>query len=171
MNKMVIIINGNGSIGKDSMIDIISKYYDVMNISSIDPFVKIAMDNGWDGIKDEKSRMLLSDLKQAFVKFNDLPQKYIKDKYRKFRTTSDNIMFVHIREPEEIEKFKQIVGCDCVTLLVREGKRSKIKWNNPADDNVENYHYDFYYDNDKSKDEMEEDVYQFFRNYIFVRRQ
>lgn len=166
MRKLVIVINGSAGVGKDTICRLVGKHYSVMNISSVDPIKKIAADNGWDGRKDEKSRKFLADLKQLFVDFNDLPQKYLIEKYQEFLQGDKEILFVHIREPKEISKFKSSVGESCVTLLVRGRADTKKEWNNSADADVENYQYDFYYLNDKSLDELKKDFIEFFEREI-----
>lgn len=163
MQKLVVVINGSGGVGKDTVCDVIGKHYDTMNISSIDPIKKIASDNGWNGEKNEKSRKFLADLKQLFINFNDLPQNYLMEKYQEFLGNDKEVLFVHIREPEEIARFKQNVGGRCVTLLVRGRHDIQRAWNNAADDDVEKYAYDFVYDNTKVLEEVEEDFLQFFR--------
>ena len=54
-------------------------------------------------------------------------------------------MFIHIREPKEIQK---VVDCyDVLTLLIKRKDYETIK-SNEADANVENYNYDFIFEND-----------------------
>lgn len=163
MDKLVIVINGSGGVGKDTICDVIAKHYRTMNVSSIDPIKKIASENGWNGEKSEKSRKFLADLKQLFVAFNDLPQKYLMKKYQEFLQGDQEVLFVHIREPEEISKFTRNVGGDCVSLLIRGRDNIQKSWNNSADDDVENYDYDFIYENIKDLQELEEDFLSFFR--------
>ena len=66
-NKTVIVINGVGGVGKDTLCDIASKYYKVMNVSSVDPIKDAARILGWDGAKEPKDRKFLSDLKKSHV--------------------------------------------------------------------------------------------------------
>ena len=165
MGKQVIVINGKGGSGKDTICDIVSKYYKMINVSSIDPIKEIAAKHGWNGEKDDKSRRFLSDLKAAFTKYNDLPNRFLKGKLAEFITDKDlEIMFVHIREPEAIESFVQRIGSFpgmCVTLLVdRPGLKD---YGNSSDDDVGNYAYDYTYNNDKPLEELEEDFMQFFK--------
>ena len=54
-------------------------------------------------MKDDRGRKLLSDIKQAFVDYDDLPRRWLVDSYREFLTTDERIMFIHCREPEEIQ--------------------------------------------------------------------
>ena len=162
MNKLIIIINGSGGVGKDTLCDIVEKYYSTMNVSSIDPIKEIASKNGWNGEKDPKSRKFLADLKQLFVDYNDLPQKYLFERVNEFLANDKQILFVHIREPEEIHKFKEKIDFPCITLLVRGRETATGSWNNTSDDDVENYNYNFYYENSKSLEHMESDFMEFF---------
>lgn len=166
MKKIVIVINGSGGAGKDTLCEMADKHYKTMNVSSIDPIKKIAKENGWNGDKSEKSRKFLADLKNLFVEFNDLPLKYLLDEYAIFQQSDDEIMFVHIREPKEIAKFKAEIGENCYTLLIRGREGARTEWNNESDDAVENYDYDFYYKNCKPLEEAEEDFISFMKEML-----
>lgn len=155
IDKIVIIINGNGGCGKDTLCNLAAIKYKVRTISSITPIKEIASQNGWDGEKDEKGRKLLADLKTAFTEYNDLSFNHMKEEYEAFKESDNRILFVHIREPEEIDRFKKYVDMKCITLLVIRNSET-TKWNNLADDNVEDYYYDYIYDNDLPLEATEE---------------
>ena len=70
-DKIVIIINGKGGAGKDTVCDIAAKFYKVEIISAITPIKEIATSFGWRGEKDRRARKFLSDLKRAFIEYND----------------------------------------------------------------------------------------------------
>lgn len=165
--KMIVVINGRGGVGKDTLCDFIGKRYRVMNVSSITKVKEIAKIAGWDGIKDERGRKLLSDMKKAFKEYDDLPTKYLLYDVNEFLHSDDEILFVHIREVEEIEKFVRIVEdiCPVVTLLI---KRENVEcyWGNSSDDNVENYDYDFTYHNNLSIELVKYDFLRFFEENI-----
>lgn len=147
--KLVVIINGIGGVGKDTLINLLgNNVYSVYNVSSIDPIKQAASYIGYEGGKDLKDRKLLSDLKNIIIDYNDYPTKYLIKKYKEFLFNRHDIMFVHIREPEEIEKFKKFVPTICITLLVR-GKGDAVVYNESADDNVNNYQYDYLFSYDK----------------------
>ena len=149
MKKLVIVINGSGGVGKDTLCDFAAECYNVKNISSITPIKEIARSCGWDGTKNDKSRKFLSDLKMLCVEYNDYPTKWAISEYESFLNTDEEIMFVHIREPEEIAKFVAATGGAAKTLLVRGGDRMKKEcYGNFSDDGVENYVYDRYFLND-----------------------
>ena len=156
MKKLAIVINGAGGVGKDTLCELAAKHFKVKNISSITPIKEIAKLCGWDGTKDNKARKFLSDLKRLCVEYNDYPTLWAKEQYDSFLDSDEEIMFVHIREPEEIQKFVDATGGAAKTLLVRGGKRmSKEKYGNVSDDGVENYSYDLYYLNESSLDVAE----------------
>lgn len=161
MEKIVIIINGVGGAGKDTICDLAAKHYKVKNISAITPIKDIAQNYGWNGEKDAKSRKFLSDLKRVFIDYNDLPTKYLYGQYKEFLESKNEILFVHIREKEEIEKFKQLVDIRCKTLLINRHNIDVEKWGNTSDDEVKNYQYDFYFENDGPLSEIEHKLVSF----------
>lgn len=147
MNKIVIIINGRGGVGKDTLCDFAAKHYKVENISSITPIKDLAKLCGWGGEKNEKSRKFLSDLKQLLIDYNEYPTQYLMEKYHEFLDNDKEIMFVHIRECQEIDKFKTLIQIPCVTLLVERVNGTLVQWGNTSDDEVGNYRYDYVFDN------------------------
>lgn len=157
MEKIVIIINGRGGVGKDTLCELASKNFKIQNISAITPIKDIARECGWKGEKDAKSRKFLSDLKRIFIEYNDLPTKYLYQKYKEFMDSTDQILFMHIREVGEIEKIRKKIKTPCITLLVKREIGYNVEWGNDSDDQVDQYKYDFYYDNNKTLEEAEED--------------
>ena len=167
MKKTVIVINGAGGVGKDTLCDIAAKHFKVRNISSVTPIKEIAAMTGWNGAKDDKSRKFLSDLKSLCANYNDFPTVWAKAQYDDFLTTDEQILFVHIREGHEIKKFVDATGGAAKTLLVRGGARMKRgAYGNASDDLVENYSYDYYYDNDKSLEETEINLVELLRGVL-----
>lgn len=158
MEKIVIIINGQGGVGKDTLCDFAAKKFNVQNVSAITPIKEMASMCGWNGKKDAKSRAFLSELKKVVVSYNDYPTFYLLQKYDKFMQSSDEILFMHIREIEEIKKIKELIPTRCVTLLVRRDTFAhRLVWGNTSDDLVDQYQYDYYYNNIKPLDEAEAD--------------
>ena len=156
MKKILLVINGRGGVGKDTLCDLAAKHFRVYNISSVDPIKEIARQCGWDGSKDDKSRRFLSDLKALTVNYNNYPTVWGKERFLGFLESEDQIMFFHIREPEEIAKFVEATDGFAKTLLIRGGDRMKKEnYGNVSDDGVENYEYDYYFTNDKSLEEAE----------------
>lgn len=100
MNK-IIIINGNGGVGKDTFVNYclnyiynceknrFRNYFDnryeqsniikICNIDSAYYIKQIAYKCGWDGSKTEKNRKFLSDLKNLTTQWNDFSFKNICD--------------------------------------------------------------------------------------------
>ena len=156
MKKAVIVINGAGGVGKDTLCDLVAKHFKVYNVSSITPIKEIAALCGWDGSKDDKSRKFLADLKRISIEYNNYPTAWAKARYEEFLSSENEVMFLHVREPEEIKKFVIATDGAAKTLLVRGGSRmTKTSYGNAADDSVEQYEYDYYYVNEKTLDVAE----------------
>ena len=117
MYKHVVIINGSAGVGKDTFVAMCNSFCKVMNYSSIDEIKRLAKLIGWDGNKDERGRKLLSDLKVAMSDYCDLPFQSMKNKYEEFIKSDASILFLHIREPEEIVKAAN--EFNAITLLIK----------------------------------------------------
>ncbi len=165
MEKTVIVINGAGGVGKDTLCEFAEKHFKVMNVSSITPIKEIAAMCGWQGEKTDKARKFLSDLKALTIEYNDFPTLWATKKYNEFIESDNEIMFLHIREGVEIEKFVRATDGKAKTLLVRGGSRmTKSNYGNASDDMVENYSYDYYFVNDKTFEEAEVEFVSFLKN-------
>jgi len=165
--KLVIIINGSGGVGKTTLVEIVQQNMSVANVSSITPAKKVAMQAGWDGEMNARGRAFLVDLHQALIKYDDLPYRYLLTQYAEFKASDDKIMFVHIREPKQIERFKTGIlrrGGECKTLLVTRGP--KKSWGNMADDNVTEYSYDIIFDNNKPLEESGEEFFKMVKKLV-----
>ena len=144
MEKQIIIINGTGGSGKDTFVEFCSKYAKVTNFSSIDRVKEVAKVIGWNGQKTEKDRKFLSDLKRLTTDYNDMAFNSIKDAVTQFENSDNEILFIHIREPEEILRATSIFKAK--TLLVKRIGLANIE-TNYSDANVDNYPYDYIIEN------------------------
>ena len=156
--KNIIIINGYGGSGKDTFVEFVSKYNKVYNFSSVDKVKEIAKIIGWNGEKDEKSRKFLSDLKKLTTDYNDMSFNSIKEAVNNFNSSDNEIMFIHIREPEEIKR--AVLEFNAKTLLIKRDDINKIT-SNYSDASVENYNYD-YVINNTTLEELEKQAKNFY---------
>lgn len=161
MDKKIFVINGTGGSGKDTFVNFISKYAKVFNTSSVDKVKEIASYCGWNGKKEEKDRKFLSDLKALLTNYNDYPFHDIMKKIDYFYQSNDEIMFIHIREPEEILKVVEASGAK--TILIKRKNLNNIN-SNTSDMNVDNYNYDYYINNDSTLEDFEEKAKEFLEN-------
>jgi hypothetical protein len=153
MQKLTIVINGKGGVGKDTLCLSLQDRR-VRNVSSITPIKEIAAQHGWNGEKDLKSRRFLAELKRVFTEYNDLPTRYLINEAQAFATSEEEILFVHIREADQIRAFVEGVDGNCITLLVRRDlPETAGGYGNRADDDVENYPYDVIFDNNRPLEE------------------
>lgn len=173
--KLIILINGKGGSGKDTAVDIIHRYTHgrVLNISTIDPIKEAASILGWDGNKDDRSRKFLSDMKFLSSEYNDYPIEYIKNCITQFNITQHNFLFIHCREPENIAKLStyiESIGTPYTTLLIKRNVTDDHVYGNEADDNVEDYNYEFTYENNNDTLDMyETDFIKFFKNIVYLK--
>lgn len=154
MNKKpIFIINGSGGVGKDTFVEFCGNYSSVLNISSVDKIKQAATLLGWNGGKTAKDREFLSNLKLLTTKYNDCSYWYILDKVAEFKhNDTHNIMFIHVREPKEINKIKSTICCQ--TILIKNSNVEKIT-SNMADANVDNYDYDFTINNNGTLEDLD----------------
>lgn len=168
LSKMIFIINGSGGVGKDTFINFIRKYVLVINnISSIDPVRNIykTLDIDIEN-KNEENRKLLSDTKHFLDEKINFTENYITRKLNYFldeefsniknRSTNkivSDMVFVHIREPENINKIANKFSV--YTILMKNNNVKQIL-SNDADANVDKYKYDILIKNNGSEDDLEE---------------
>ena len=173
--KLVIIINGKGGCGKDTICDILERHYPVKRISTITKVKQAArLMFGWKGGKNLKDRKFLSDLKDLWTDYNDGPFVYAIDQFQKFAekpvAAYNEIFIIHVREPSEIKKIKDRINyigtVPCVTLLIKSPRTESVEYGNEADDLVDKYMYDFVYSNEAPLDVLEEHFMYFFYKFI-----
>ena len=175
--SLVIIINGSGTSGKDTVAHIVDRHVNntfVYNISSIDKVREAARILGWTGEKLDHDREFLHQLKMLATKFYDHSLFYMLESHDKYKKTYKNnllgkmmIGFFHIREPEEIEKFKIEIlkrGDRVLTLLITRDNITKFA--NEADKNVGEYQYGYVIDNSGTIEELKEKVVNLFNKIL-----
>lgn len=159
MKFKTVIINGFGGVGKDTFVMECSRYAFTKNMSSVKRVKEAAKLLGWTGRKDEKDRAFLCDLKDLCERYNDIPFQDMKSEYLWCRDhTTTEILFLHIREPEQIERAKEAFNATTV-FIHRPGVKKII--NNHADAEVCDYTYDCYVVNDSSIEDLSKKAYEF----------
>lgn len=165
-NKHVFIINSQGGSGKDTFVRLVNTHVPAANYSSVDEIKNIAIMLGWDGGKTLKDRRFLSDLKTLSTNYNDKPYIELIYKITNFMCCSknENLLFVHIREPKEIERtveFCKRHNIPINTVFISNNNTKNISYGNEADDNVSDYIYDYYVDNNGTLLDLNEEAKQF----------
>lgn len=181
MIKQVFIINGSGGVGKDTFVEIAmcSDKCIIRNYSSVSKVKEIARLIGWDGSKSEKDRKFLSDLKLLTTEYNDMPlndlKKYVNGFMKKsidpilnkvVKCKKPKIVFLHIREPEEIARaVVEFEEYNVKTILVKRDSVEHII-SNMADENVYNYNYDIVINNDSDIKELRDKATNFISDFL-----
>ena len=153
----IIIINGKGGSGKDTFVEMITKISPntVLNASSIEPVKDASVILGRDPEdKSPKARKFLSDIKKAWVEYSEGGTQHLLEFIRVFSDSrKPYYIFLHIREPEEIQKMKRSLMGKCVTLLVK-GRDDGNAQINDSDNCVNEYPYAYILDNDGSLEDL-----------------
>lgn len=173
-HKAIILINGKGGVGKDTLCDFAAKRYLVENRSSITRIKQAALEAGWDGQKDERGRKLLSDMKKIMVSYDsNIITNYLMEYTLDFLLYKKQVMFIHIREPEEIQKYIDTVNSSVlyrnlqaqgdllVTSLLVTRDTGIYTYGNSGDDAVDDFMYHFVYHNDLPLSEAKYDFVDF----------
>jgi dephospho-CoA kinase len=152
----MVVINGSGGCGKDTFVNFCreNKEYAILNRSTVDPIKEAATILGWNGDKTDESRKFLSDLKDLATKYSDCSFSYIAEEFNTYKYVSKAIMFVHCREPEEIQRFVEVFGAK--TVLIDSSARKPIILTNHADAKVYDYHYDYVVYNNSNLEALKE---------------
>lgn len=166
----IIIINGQGGVGKDLFINYCNDYYEHLYSYSTVDFIKFAAAKfGWEGTKEPKDRKMLSELKRILKEWNDVPYKKTVEFIEVAKVSAkfndyDEVLFIHCREPEEIERLKK--QFNALTILIRRPEVEQT-WNNQSDDEVFDYFYDYVIINE-TKEQLKESAKFFIEEILEV---
>ena len=171
----VVIVNGRPESGKTTFEslceDIVGPAY-CERRSTVDKIKELAKEAGWKGEKTPAARKMLSDLKDIFTQYNDMPffdiVKYLNgwesDLAYYGVSSHPHILFVDDREPDHIYRLKQEL--DAITLLIRRPGDENLETSNHADEKVFEFDYDWVINNDGDIRDLR-DRAQEFVNWLF----
>lgn len=163
------VINGKPRSGKDTFCDFCAMNHPYVNAISTVDFVKdIAKSCGWSGEKDLKNRKFLSDLKDLLTNWNDVPYQQVLKRISVYENTlisygidtSRAVIFIHCREPEEIQRFRRELKANA--LLIRRPDCDQ-EASNHADEEVEKdlSIYDLLIENNGTLEELNKESKRF----------
>lgn len=157
----VVVVNGFPRSGKDTFVNFCIQDLGPYGhaVSTVDFVKDLAKECGWDGTKTPKNRKFLSDLKDLLTDWGDIPWKKVEEIFNHIKvecfqyglSDSNFFLFIHSREPEEIERFKE--EYDAITVLV-DRREVEEEQSNHSDNNVMNYTYDYIINNNGTLDEL-----------------
>lgn len=165
-NVKVVVINGNGGVGKDKFIELCQELYcnskyniSINQISTVDYVKYVATICGWSGSKTSKDRKLLSDLKDLMEEWDNIPNKKVEE-YIEHLSDYDEpqILFIHAREPHNILYYKS--KYNAITILVTNPRVEQVT-SNHADMGVYDFAYDYIIDNSGDLEQLKESAKTF----------
>ena len=157
--KYIFVVNGLPHSGKTEFENMVAKYAKTEILSSVDFVKEVAKFAGWDGVKDDRGRLFLSQLKSIMTIYDDIPFKIMKKKVKEFRKSDSEILFLDIREIDEIKRAVRKFGAQTI-LVKRPNNRNLIS--NDSDRYVECYdNYTYLLNNDSGLEELEDKAHGF----------
>ena len=166
----VFVINGMPRAGKDTFVEMCQiEALWCLNVSTVDFVKDLARRCGWDGTKTPENRAFLSDLKDLLTRWGNVPFKEVCRAINLFKLEmelydfnhDDGVVFIHCREPEEIQKFVEYYNAQ--TILVRREAIETKEQSNHADAEVFNCKYDFVVENNGTLDELKQKAIWFLK--------
>lgn len=168
--KNIVIINGSATFGKNTFVKQMSEMVAVDYISSIDKYKEIATKyftyNEYD--KNDNVRSFLSELKALAIKYFNQPYKDTVTAINDFLESDSpsEILFIDIREPDEIEKIVNVFKSqDIVTLLINNPNK-ECNTSNTSDENVFDYPYDWIIENDGTIEDLKFKAIKFYNEIL-----
>lgn len=166
----VVLVNGRQGVGKTTFENICKQIFGsdfCACRSTVDKVKEIAQMGGWDGKKTPAARKLLSNLKDAFTEYNDMPVQDIvahlnlwDNEFQYYGIGKQpHVFFIDDREPEHIDKLKKMLNA--ITVLIRRPGDENLETSNHADENVFEYEYDYIIWNDGDLKDLEYKVRKF----------
>ena len=158
--NIVVIINGSGGSGKDTVVNNCANFlkeYNIVvhNYSTVTRIKKIMLKYlGWEATKTEKDRKCMSDLKKVCKQYNNMPFYDVTNRINETKYIHDKkVYFIHSREPEEIQEFIDYFNKDksigkVLTLVVTRPNYQILT--NESDRRIKEFHYDYVIDNDQT---------------------
>ena len=160
--KRIYIINGSGSVGKDTFMSMLNKYCNVFSYTYVDRVKRYARECGWNGGKTEKDRNFLADFADLLDSYNDMLMcdavKSVMKFYNSTPISEYEVMFICVRKPEDIDRLKRMF--DAKTILVVRDSVEHIT-SNDADASVFDYTYDKIIYNNGTLNDLENTVRKF----------
>lgn len=152
--KKIFVQNSVGGSGKDTWASLLNKYIPTYKYSIVGLPKEAAKVLGWDGGKTEKDRKFLSDVMDLSTEYNDAPFKDVLSIVTDFKNNliEYDVLIIDMRDPKDIARAVETFGAE--TILIRNPNVRKIE-SNHADQNVENYNYDYIIENDGTLEQLD----------------
>jgi hypothetical protein len=152
--KKILIMNGSGGVGKDTFVAALKKFRPVMHTSIVKPVKDLATTIGWNGMKSEKDRKFLSDLKVLIDEYNDYNYKLVAREVDFFLNQDDyfQIFCIDMREKKDIDRLVKQFGAKKV-LVTRDSVKQVTS--NIADAGVYEVDYDYFIHNDGTIEDLD----------------
>lgn len=134
----------------------------IQTMSVINPIKEIALKLGWNGEKDDKGRKFLADLKDLADKNYDFTHNYCREIFTHLNIR--DFIFIDMRSNYDIEW--AVNNYKANTVFIERDIVKNNDYNNHADNEVENYKYQYYIKNSNNKEEFRAAANLFLYNFL-----
>ncbi len=156
----IFYIMGGARTGKDTFREVFENHFNTKQISVVDRVKEIAKECfDWDGKKDEKGRQLLSDLKDAWDKYNEGTIKNVGKWLDSLDKTQVEVVFIQVREYHSIKRMKELYGGE--VIRVTRGEENSDVEKKKLSEFPEDWEPDYDFKNDGTLEEFKKDVLLF----------
>lgn len=164
MKNNVWVVVGSPFSGKDTFVNFVKSYHeDTLNFSSVDYIKWLAHKHLDINVKEKstKLRKFLSEFKRILSEYNDFPYQQCKKAIESLEP--EQVIFLHIREKEEIDKVKNDFPQTKI-VFVDNGKGGN--YGNSSDDRVKEIEADVIIHNDSDLANLNKTAKWFTQTYI-----
>jgi hypothetical protein len=170
----IILLNGTARAGKDTFADYVNMVVAddggiAITVSTVDKIKDAARAFGYNGEKTDAARAFLHELKMASSRFNDFSFNDVVSRVNAFfsllgGSPGHSLLFIIVREPEDIKKYQDYYRGMAVTVLVTRDEAEGNAPDNYADNGVFDSEYDYIIENNDDLPDLFEAAKFFYAN-------
>ena len=169
MKQKIFVLNGNATCGKDTFAQMVGNYVKTSHFSIVDPIRKIMSNLPKEveielGKKDERLRLLTSDLKLALERFSDYPYREVKN-FIAGEGKNKECIFIDMREKHNIEQLKK--DYDAKVIFIENNRAPRIT-SNVADAHIFENPYDIKIENNGTLEDLEREAKYFVEKNVLI---
>lgn len=171
----VFVVNGKPASGKTFFEKAVLMENEMVSNIEIDSMIGLAKElarhANWQGGKEERDRLFLSQLHDLLAEYNDSPYQCVRNRIKYLERENEYLpedeqkiaVFVDARDPKDIKRL--VEEFNAKTIFIEREAAPAVE-SNHADRDVYNYNYDIVIENNGTTQELAEKARNFYYTYI-----